>query len=588
MASSTSQVSVGVKLDLINRAQTMKDLSKSLQETFTVDTSTTFGKSLHKTIASLEGEFLKIDTLTGKEFFSEKDMNATVSSLERAATIFSKIEVMTKGASIGSLGLDDDEKLVAINKRIQELRDNIKSLKGMSIASLWGENDPKMAQFGKDAKKTGFNAGKDYDSNIKTMERKQGALSAEYAAMKEQAEDATDALNRLNEAQNKIASFTPEQLKEGAAVDDRIAINQRVATAVKGAGWIGGRKGRTAEEVRMAQGAALRDNILNDVGTGYREDGKEFAKVVASWLNLDDASVTNNARETWDRLYTAFEKEAEKAQDGKPGAHNFGVGALYNKAKETLKGNYAADRHITAEALEARNAQNELSASQLAWNEIPVESQQAAKNLLETEALLERLAAQMEILRAKRDEYYNTIANEQGLELVQAEQEKAVRTAELKAEQLKPVTEAKQAAGTIAAGAGRTADEHYLQKALAAEQENQRKQEEKETADFNAKLKSSISHWMNASQVISMIKQGISQAYQDIKNLDQAMANIAVVTDMSVSDLWGQINEYMSIAQKYGVTTQGVYEVSQLFYQQGLGSSDVISATTETLKMARQ
>ena len=40
------------------------------------------------------------------------------------------------------------------------------------------------------------------------------------------------------------------------------------------------------------------------------------------------------------------------------------------------------------------------------------------------------------------------------------------------------------------------------------------------------------------------------------------MANIAVVTDMSIGDLWSKINEYMSIAKEYGVTTQGVYEVS--------------------------
>jgi TP901 family phage tail tape measure protein len=65
------------------------------------------------------------------------------------------------------------------------------------------------------------------------------------------------------------------------------------------------------------------------------------------------------------------------------------------------------------------------------------------------------------------------------------------------------------------------------------------------------------------------------------------MTSIAVVTDMSVGDLWGKINEYMSIAQQYGVTTQGVYEVSQLYYQQGLSTNEVMAATTETLKMAR-
>ena len=111
--------------------------------------------------------------------------------------------------------------------------------------------------------------------------------------------------------------------------------------------------------------------------------------------------------------------------------------------------------------------------------------------------------------------------------------------------------------------------------------------DQEEAAQFTANLKQSIAHWMSASQIISFVKDGIRQAYQDIKDLDAAMTNIAVVTDMSVSDLWGKINEYMSIAQQYGVTTQGVYEVSQLYYQQGLSTNEVMAATTETLKMAR-
>lgn len=91
----------------------------------------------------------------------------------------------------------------------------------------------------------------------------------------------------------------------------------------------------------------------------------------------------------------------------------------------------------------------------------------------------------------------------------------------------------------------------------------------KEAEDFQKQLKTSLTHWMGASQIISTIKSGIRQAYQDIKSLDTTMANMAVVTDLSVSDLWGRIDEYMSVAQQYGVTTQGVYEVMQLYAQQG-------------------
>lgn len=108
-----------------------------------------------------------------------------------------------------------------------------------------------------------------------------------------------------------------------------------------------------------------------------------------------------------------------------------------------------------------------------------------------------------------------------------------------------------------------------------------------ETKQFTENLKQSVRHWMSAQQVVNLIKDGVRAALRDVQNLDKAMTNIAVVTDMSVGDLWGKINEYMSIAQQYGVSTQGVYEVSQLYYQQGLDTAEVMAATTETLKMAR-
>ena len=79
---------------------------------------------------------------------------------------------------------------------------------------------------------------------------------------------------------------------------------------------------------------------------------------------------------------------------------------------------------------------------------------------------------------------------------------------------------------------------------------------------FKDNLKQAINHWFSAQMIITKVREGIHQAWTDIQGLDKAMTNIAVVTDMSVSDLWGKIDEYMAIAQEYGVTTQGVYEVS--------------------------
>jgi hypothetical protein len=41
------------------------------------------------------------------------------------------------------------------------------------------------------------------------------------------------------------------------------------------------------------------------------------------------------------------------------------------------------------------------------------------------------------------------------------------------------------------------------------------------------------------------------------------------------------------MANATGSTIQGAYEVAQLYYQQGLSTNDVLTATTETLKLAR-
>jgi len=38
---------------------------------------------------------------------------------------------------------------------------------------------------------------------------------------------------------------------------------------------------------------------------------------------------------------------------------------------------------------------------------------------------------------------------------------------------------------------------------------------------------------------------------------------------MSQGDLWGQMPQYTEMAREYAASIAGVYEVSQLYYQQG-------------------
>lgn len=82
-------------------------------------------------------------------------------------------------------------------------------------------------------------------------------------------------------------------------------------------------------------------------------------------------------------------------------------------------------------------------------------------------------------------------------------------------------------------------------------------------------IKSAIANWMGFNQILQLSRQMVRNIINDIRELDKVMTEIAVVTDMTQKDLWAQMNTYQAIARQYAVSTQGVYQVSQIWYQQG-------------------
>lgn len=103
---------------------------------------------------------------------------------------------------------------------------------------------------------------------------------------------------------------------------------------------------------------------------------------------------------------------------------------------------------------------------------------------------------------------------------------------------------------------------------------------------FNS-MKSAIANFMGFYQVLNLTRKAVRDAAQHIKELDTVMNGISIVTNMDTSDLWGQIDQYSKMAQTYGTTIKGAYEVSQIYYQQGLETADVLTLTNETLKLAK-
>ena len=100
-------------------------------------------------------------------------------------------------------------------------------------------------------------------------------------------------------------------------------------------------------------------------------------------------------------------------------------------------------------------------------------------------------------------------------------------------------------------------------------------------------LQQSTQYFFSLRNMINLLKRGIDEAVQSVKDLDKAMTETAVVTDYKVSDLWGMLPEYTKVANDLGATTQGAYETMTLYYQQGLEQQQAFELGAETMKMAR-
>ena len=98
---------------------------------------------------------------------------------------------------------------------------------------------------------------------------------------------------------------------------------------------------------------------------------------------------------------------------------------------------------------------------------------------------------------------------------------------------------------------------------------------------------SSLTRIFSVTGAITAFRKIIRDAFNDVKELDEAMTSIAVVTNFSISDLWKQVDEYSKLAQEKGVELKGVYDVQKLYYQQGRNAEDVKILTDNTLEFAR-
>lgn len=574
----TIQIPVDVQLKIKDQSKAMRGISDEMQDIFAnADPGTAFYKSLSKAIVAIEKKLNSADSLLGKEFFSEADLGKTTTLLGGVADILSEISTLAKRTSTIGLGFETDE-LIQANEALKALQATIRSTKkntkvGAVSGMLDREEIKRMVASSKD---TGFSAGKTFDENYNALSKSLNNVAEKYVDVQTEASKAQEAMEEANqaadEARNNLAATQ-------AKLTSREQVNRNVAEKVAAISThTGGADKRKKTDVIQAYKDILESQIKNEQ---WIDGGEDFARIIAGWLDIPTSELGTTAREIVNKLHS----EITNALNNKPIASN----VLKTNAKNILSGDANALRKDAAYAETADKvsiATTALQTAEQAADDAVKNLEAANNNVTQTSNLLATINEQMVQLKQLQAEY-NALVDEQHANELNALKTKQ-QDADYKFREGERIfnKDVKNAQGLAQSGYNYT-NQAETNRRIGEEQDRLIKEAERESQEFTDNLKQSIRHWMSAQQVISIVKDGIRQAYQDIKGLDTAMTNIAVVTDMSVSDLWGKINDYMSIAQQYGVTTQGVYEVSQLYYQQGLSTNEVMAATTETLKMAR-
>lgn len=100
-------------------------------------------------------------------------------------------------------------------------------------------------------------------------------------------------------------------------------------------------------------------------------------------------------------------------------------------------------------------------------------------------------------------------------------------------------------------------------------------------------ITSRIEAYVGLQGAINLTKSAVQRALSTIKELDQTMAEMSVVTDENIGGYWDKLPTYTKRANELGVAINDVYEADMLLYQQGLNATQVVEISTEALKMAR-
>ena len=581
----------GVTIDIAARIsgyeQSLAQLRAAIQK---LDPGSALARSLNKGLAAAESQVKSLGKNLNPKFTSDAQLDKFIDKFNGVGDVIENIRAKMQDITSTDLNFDTaNESIKGLVQQLNELQNELTGNINKGFKDAINNSEELTDAFSKlniDVKDK--NPGEVFEALAKKAEESKVRVEVAARDLNKAQENLTRKQNALSKAENSpinnkealqnelqelTASYTEamETIKADvtAGLTNMLGANNpqldKIATAFLGGLTPDNLKDRLKElkdklQTELGKGISAKEiysKLFGDMGKGGNAQAVSATIISKLFPNLNEikeqfsqklqeisTSLTTNQVKNINELISEQDIEAALNETLKD------IDTAYKK----LQGELIQKRQEVAEALA------EVDTAKQQEKSVTAESTQITN--LQTDLLnrIKALENENQVLKDKINEITQTITNQ-----------KESNTKEVK---------------DLANKAAETASQWKIT-ADAANQYSDALEKVQQREQLVGKIEGVVQRWFSIYAAVRMVGNAIRSVISTIKELDKTITDITIVTNMSREDLWGQMPQYTQMAQDYAVSISGVYQVSQLFYQQGLQTNDVLTLTGETLKMAR-
>ena len=587
-------ITIDVQARIVGYQESLKQLQQALNK---VDPGSEIGKNLTKAFTSAQAQVKELSKNMFPKASNEFQIDKILGDVDRVGMALDNVRSMFSGVSLSDLKLNGlTSEISNAIREINTLQNSVTNTMNTGIRDAVSNSSELKSLFSELGK----------DITQLTPESGQMALAEGLAAAREEAENASQALEKArikvtdlqNDLNDKKANspFNPDtfnlksftdQLKQASPekIFNKDAFSQLWTSMID---QVDSRKLSEDVKTQLRQSINSAFETLNNDNTTisqFRQTLTNLYQQLSSQFNLSDNQIrgilgTTDPNKIIDQLFGISPDALQAAKDQ--------ITKMLDPFRNqfTKKENDYINKLIDEGKLE--------KATEAAIQAITRSQEKVAKTWETgeqriTEAQNKQKEAEQAVITAnqKVESYDKGSANYNQVvsSLMATVANQTTKIAQLET-QVQQLTQAEL--NKVQNGGGSSGGNLGLKPALADAQKYKSELNQINSAQQAiGKMQSITQRWFSVYAAVRMVTKAIKNTINTTKELDATITDIAIVTNMSQDQLWGQMPQYTEMARQYGASISGVYKVSQLYYQQGLKQNEVMALSAETLKMAR-